>query len=120
MKIFLRSLAVIYAFAAVLHIGSILGFGRMPFGDMALSWQLSDIAYSIIDTVAAIGLWQQRRWGVIAFFVAAVSEILLFTFAPEWFTSDPSELRMLRGFIVYHLVALTIYSVLVYRNRSGV
>jgi hypothetical protein len=114
MKLFLRILAVIYAFAAVMHIGSILGLGRMPFTEMPISWQLSDIAYAIIDTVAAIGLWQQQRWGIAAFLLAAGSEILLFTLVPDWFTSDPAELIMLRGFIVYHLLALMTYFGLVY------
>jgi hypothetical protein len=109
MKILLRILAVIYAFAAVMHIGSVLGFGRMPFAEMPLSWQLSDIAYGFIDTVAAAGLWQQKPWGIGAFLLAAGSEILLFTLVPEWFTSDPAELTMLRGFIVYHLVAIATY-----------
>ena len=118
MKIFLRILAIIYAFAAVLHIGSILGLGRMPFADMPLAWQLSDIAYGIIDTVAAIGLWQQKRWGIAAFFLAAGSEILLFTLVPDWFTSDPTELRMLNGFIVYHLIAITMYFCLAWFQRK--
>lgn len=109
MKIFLRILAVIYAVAAVLHIGSIIGLGRTPFADAPLSWQVSDIAYGMIDTIAAVGLWQQKSWGIAAFFVAAISEILLFTLVPEWFVIEPAQLTMLRVFIVYHLVALTIY-----------
>jgi hypothetical protein len=117
MKIFLRILAVIYAFAAVMHIGSILGFGRTPFADAPLSWQLSDIAYGVIDTIAAIGLWQQKFFGIAAFFVAAISEILLFTLVPEWFVVEPEQLTMLRGFVAYHLVAIAIYFVL---RRIGV
>ena len=109
MKIFLRILSVIYAIAAVLHIGSILGFGRIPFADAPLSWQISDIAYGIIDTIAAIGLWQQKWWGIAAFFLAAVSEILLFTLVPEWFVLEPEQLTMLRGFVVYHVVAIAFY-----------
>jgi hypothetical protein len=109
MKIFLRILSIIYAFAAVLHIGSILGFGRTPFDEAPLSWQLSDIFYSVIDTIAAVGLYQQKFWGIAAFFVAAISEILLFSLVPDWFVVEPEQLTMLRGFIVYHLVALSIY-----------
>ncbi len=109
MKIFLRILAVIYAIAAVLHIGSILGFGRIPFADAPLSWQISDIAYGIIDTIAAIGLWGQKWWGVAAFLIAAISEILLFTLVPEWFVTESEQLTMLRGFVVYHVVAIAFY-----------
>ncbi len=119
MRIFLRILAVIYAIAAVMHIGTILGFGRMPFAEMPLSWQISDVAYGIIDTIAAVGLWQQKPWGVGAFLLAACSEILLFTLVPEWFTSNPGELAMLRGFVVYHLIAVAIYLLLRHRSRNA-
>lgn len=102
-------MSVIYAIAAILHIGSILGFGRTPFAEAPLSWQLSDIAYGIIDTIAAIGLWQQKSWGIAAFFVAAISEILLFTLVPEWFVVEAEQLTMLRGFVAYHLIAIAIY-----------
>jgi hypothetical protein len=119
MKIFLRILAVIYAVSAITHIGSILGFGRMPFGDMPVSWQVSDIAYGIIDTIAAIGLWQQKNWGIAAFLLAACSEIALFVIVPEWFTTNPAELIMLRSFAVYHLVAISTFCVLRYRRNYG-
>lgn len=109
MKIFLRILAAIYAFAAVLHIGTILGFGRVPFMEAPLSWQLSDIFYGIVDTIAAVGLFQQKSWGIAAFFIAAISEILLFTLVPDWFVVEPSQLTMLRGFVVYHLVAIATF-----------
>jgi hypothetical protein len=112
MKIYLRILAVIYGFAAILHIGSIVGLGRVPFEEAPLSWQLSDIFYGAVDTIAAIGLFKNRPWGIGAFFVAAISEILLFTLVPEWFVVEAAQLTMLRGFVVYHVVALTIYFVL--------
>jgi hypothetical protein len=118
LKFFLRALAVIYAFAAILHIGSILGFGRIPFAEAPLSWQLSDIFYGVVDSVAAVGLFLTRQWGIWAFFLAAGSEILLFTFVPEWFVVEPEHLTMLRGFIVYHVVALTIYFLLRYRQQD--
>ena len=51
MKIFLRLLAIIYAVAAVMHIGSILGLGRIPFSEAPLSWQVTDIFYGIVDTI---------------------------------------------------------------------
>jgi hypothetical protein len=116
MKIFLRILSIIYAFAAALHIGSILGFGRMPFEEAPLSWQLSDFFYGIVDTIAAIGLFRQKSWGIAAFLVAAISEILLFSLVPHWFVIEPSQLTMLRGFIVYHVIALLIYFALHHRN----
>jgi len=118
MNIFLRILATIYAFAALRHIANILGFGELPWAEAPLSWQVTDIAYAILDTIAAIGLFMQRRWGVVAFVAAAVSEIVLFTFVPHWFVLRPAHLIMLRGFVAYHLIALAIWYWLWRRQQS--
>jgi hypothetical protein len=117
MKIFLRVLATIYAFAAILHLGSVMGLGRVPFEDAPLSWQVSDIFYGVLDTIAAIGLFKLRPWGIVAFFISAISEILLFTLVPEWFVVEPEQLTMLRGFVVYHIGAIAFYFILAYFER---
>ena len=109
MKIFLRILATIYAFAAFKHLANILGFGELPWADAPLAWQISDIAYAILDSVAAIGLYRQKRWGIAAFLLAAISEILLFTLVPDWFVLRPEHLLLLRGFVIYHFCAIGIW-----------
>jgi hypothetical protein len=109
MTIYLRILATIYALAAAMHIGSIFGFGRIPFEEAPFSWQATDYFYGVLDTIAAVGLFLLRPWGVAAFLVAAVSEILLFTFAADWLVVEPAQLIMLRGFVVYHLIAIGIF-----------
>jgi len=116
MKIFLRCLGVIYAFAAVRHIGNIVGLGEIPFDASPLSWQITDAFYAVLDTIAAIGLWRLRWWGVAAFLTAAVSEILLFSFAIDWLEVPADYLPLLRGFVAYHLVAIGIYAGLRWRE----
>jgi hypothetical protein len=107
--VYLRILATIYTVAAAMHIGSILGFGRVPFEEAPFSWQVTDYFYGVLDLIAAVGLFLLRPWGVAAFLVAAVSEILLFTFAADWLVVEPAQLIMLRGFVVYHVTAIGIY-----------
>jgi hypothetical protein len=120
MNIYLRLLACIYTFAAVVHIGNMLGFGELPWAEAPLVWRVGDIGYAILDTVAAVGLFLLKPWGVAAFLVAAVSEILLFTLVPEWFVLKPEHLTMLRGFAAYHLVAIGIYLFLYWRQAKAV
>lgn len=119
MKIFLRCLSIIYAFAAARHIGNIVGLGEIPFDVSPLSWQITDLLYGVLDTIAAIGLWRLRWWGVAAFLTAAVSEILLFSFATDWLEVPPEYLSLLRGFIVYHVVAIGIYAGLRWRETRA-
>jgi hypothetical protein len=109
MKIYLRILAAIYAFAACKHLANMLGFGELPWLNAPLAWQISDIVYAVLDSVAAIGLYLQKRWGVAAFLLAAVSEILLFTLVPHWFVLRPEHLSLLRGFVIYHFIAIGIW-----------
>jgi hypothetical protein len=120
MKIYLRLLACIYALAAVFHIGNMFGFGELPWSEAPRVWQVADIGYAFLDSIAAIGLFLLRPWGVAAFFLAAVSEILLFTLVPEWFVLKPEHGVLLRGFVVYHLVAIGIYLFLYWRKRTAV
>lgn len=117
MRIYLRILAVIYTFAAIVHAGNILGFGEMPWAEAPLAWQLGDIFYLIVDTIAAIGLFMLRPWGVAAFLLAAFSEMLLFTLVPEWFVLRPEHETLLRSFVIYHLVAVCIWYGLWRRER---
>jgi hypothetical protein len=117
MKIYLRLLAAIYAFACIRHIANMLGFGELPWAEAPLAWQISDICYAILDAIAAIGLFLQRRWGIAAFLLAAASEIVLFTLVPDWFVLRPEHLTLLRGFVVYHIIAIAIWLFLLQRQK---
>jgi len=119
MKIYLRLLAAIYAFACLRHIANMLGFGELPWAEAPLAWQISDIGYAILDAIAAIGLFLQRPWGIAAFLLAAVSEILLFTLVPDWFVMRPEHLTLLRGFVVYHIIAIAIWLFLLLRQKHS-
>jgi hypothetical protein len=119
MKIYLRLLAAIYAFACLRHIANMLGFGELPWAEAPLAWQISDIAYAILDAIAASGLFLQRRWGIVAFLLAAASEILLFTLVPDWFVMRPEHLTLLRGFVAYHIVAIAIWLFLLLRQKRS-
>jgi hypothetical protein len=119
MKIYLRVLAAIYAFACARHVANMLGFGELPWAEAPLAWQISDVCYAILDAVAAVGLFLRKPWGIAAFLVAASSEIVLFTFAPGWFVLRPEHLMMLRGFVVYHLIAIVIWLFLFLKQRRS-
>jgi hypothetical protein len=112
MNIFLRILATIYAFACLRHAANILGFGELPWLQAPLAWQLSDIAYLVLDGIAAVGLALLRPWGIVAFLIAASSEILLFTLVPHWFVLRPEHETLLRSFVIYHVIAIGIWYVL--------
>jgi hypothetical protein len=119
MTVFLRVLACIYAFAALKHLANMLGFGELPWLEAPLAWQVSDVAYLLLDSVAAIGLFRLKPWGVAAFLLAAGSEILLFTLVPGWFVLKPEHAVLLQGFVIYHVIAIGIFALLIWNGQKG-
>ncbi len=47
-----------------------------------------------------------------AYSLSAQSALIDHGLGPHWFVVEPEQLTMLRGFIAYHVVALSIYFVL--------
>ncbi|MDP6615626.1 MAG: hypothetical protein QF790_00460, partial [Gammaproteobacteria bacterium] len=83
-----------------------------------LAWQISDVGYLVLDTIAAVGLFMLRPWGVVAFLLAAFSEMLLFTLVPGWFVLRPEHETLLQGFVIYHLVAVCTWYLLWRRTHK--
>ncbi|MGK7949725.1 MAG: hypothetical protein AB4368_13275 [Xenococcaceae cyanobacterium] len=59
MAIYLRILALIFAYAASVHSANLIGLGELPWAKMPLTWRIGDISYGLLDIVTAIGLWQR-------------------------------------------------------------
>ncbi len=119
MAIFLRILAVFYVIGALRHIGHILGFGEMPWLDSWLSWQISDVVYGTLSVIAAIGLFQQKAWGVAAFLFIAFSQIILFGLLPGLFAFKAAHWTWLQIMIGAHIVSLAIYFTLRVMQRRA-
>ncbi|WP_293073048.1 hypothetical protein, partial [Moorena sp. SIO4A5] len=64
MSIYLRILAFVFAYGAIVHFGNIAGFGEMPWLETPLTWRIGDVFYGILDTVAVIGLGARKVWGI--------------------------------------------------------
>ncbi len=60
----------------------ILGIMSGPAGtfeEMGTPWKIGTMYLSVVDLVAAVGLWMRVAWGRVVWLLAAVSEILLHT-----------------------------------------
>ena len=79
MGIYLRVLALVMAYGALVHGANLLGFGEMPWHEMPLSWQVGDGVYALVDTMTAIGLWLRTAWGLVGFLGAIASQFLIYT-----------------------------------------
>lgn len=109
MGVYLRVLAVVYAFGAIVHYANLLGIGEQPWSQMPLTWQIGDVAYALLDTATVIGLWLRTPWGVGCFLLGAVSQLILYGAFPQLFAFTEEHRQALNSLIVMHLVALTVF-----------
>ena len=47
------------------------------------SWQVATVFFSVIDLVAAVGLWLVAPWGAVVWLTATVSLIVVHVFMPQ-------------------------------------
>jgi len=119
MGIYLKILALFYFYGATVHYANLLGFGEIPFKESPLSWQLADISYGILGTLTFIGLWLKTRWGIIGFFLSAISQLILYLGFPQWFAFNLEQRQLLWSMIIFHLVTLSIFFALLFFTRRN-
>ncbi|MCZ8258994.1 MAG: hypothetical protein O9333_02545 [Beijerinckiaceae bacterium] len=75
--LFLRLTAAIWLLKGIAFWALILGLGDIPLTDESRARQVIIIGFSLIDCVAAIGLWLVAPWGKSLWVFAVVAEIVL-------------------------------------------
>lgn len=99
MGIYLRVLAVVLGYGAIVHIANILGFGEKPWLDGPLSWRIGDLVYGPLNISAAVGLWMRTHWGVVLFFVAVASQFVIYTVFTKHFAFTPEHRQTIYGLL---------------------
>jgi len=70
-------LAILYLIGAFLHILDLFNL-RLKFSEMSWGWKLWIVYLCFFDFAAAIGLWNQRRWGILLFLIVAASQLIAY------------------------------------------
>ena len=123
LRYYLLLIAVAYAYGALVHVLNMLSVTGFEWSNAPLKWQVLDVAYLIIDVTAVIGLIRKRAFGIIAFLIGAVSQILLYTVFRKWiidvpieFAPTPEQVTYLTTLVWFHIVALAIFAILLLRR----
>ncbi len=105
--------ALFYAYGALVHVMNMLSMTGFDWSSAPLKWQILDIAYLVIDVVVVGGFLLRWKAGAIAFYLAALSQIVLYTFLRSWIIDVPIEFAVsdeqqsyLNGLVVFHCVTL--------------
>ena len=77
--LFLRLMAIASLFKGLYHWAAVCGFigEEGGFEAHAQAWQATTVFFSVIDLVAAVGLWLVAPWGAVVWLTATVTMIMI-------------------------------------------
>ena len=126
-KLILWIVAAFYLYGALVHVANIMGLTGFNWLDAPLKWQVLDVVYLVLDVIVVAGFVRQWQVGYVAFYVAAISQILLYTMLRDWiidvpeaFARPPEEIAYLDTLVVFHLVTLVMVSVALWLRKYRV
>ena len=109
------AVALFYLYGAAVHVLNILGLSGFDWRAAPLKWQALDIAYLVIDLVVVTGLILGWKIGFIAFYLAAISQVILYTIFRDWIIDVPPEFSLseeqrghLTSLVVFHCVTMVL------------
>ena len=107
--------ALFYGYGALVHVLNILGMSGFDWMDAPTKWQVLDIVYLILDATVFAGFFVRAKISIVAFYVAALSQILLYTVLRPWivdvpgaFQITPEQNRYLTILVIFHVVTLAL------------
>ena len=107
------TVALFYTYGAFVHVMNMLSLTGFEWSRAPVKWQILDIVYLILDLVVAIGFIVSWRVSYIAFYIASVSQIVLYTLFRSWvidvpkeFAVSPEQESYLTVLVVFHIVTI--------------
>ena len=88
--VFLRLMAVASMLKGLYHWAAVCGFIGEAGGFEAhvQSWQATTVFFSVIDLVAAVGLWLVAPWGAVVWLTSTVTMIMIQLFFDQVYGTD--------------------------------
>ena len=113
--------ALFYAYGALVHILNMLGMNGFAWSSAPLKWKVLDIVYLVVDVIVVSGMILRWTIGFVAFYIAAVSQIVLYTVFRDWiidvparYSVPPEKLSYLTSLVAFHVVTLCLVTFAIY------
>ena len=107
-----------------MHVLNIAGMSGFVWADAPLKWQVLDVVYLVLDVIVCAGLLRRRRFAIIAFYLAAASQIVLYTLLRDWIVDVPATFAVtdaqrdyLTALVIFHVTALAFVTAAVRATR---
>ncbi len=111
LTLFLRVMAVCSLLKGLYHWAAVCGFigGDGGFEARSHAWQATTVFFSVIDLVAAVGLWLAAPWGAVVWLTATVTMIMIQLFFNQVYGTEITVvaigLAAILGYLVLSLLA---------------
>ena len=123
--IILWAVALFYAWGAGVHGMNILSLNGFDWTAAPLKWQVLDLVYLAANLVVAVGLGCRWKISVLTFYLAAYSQMVLYTTGRSWILDVPeafgphgATVDYLDQLVVFHLVTLLLVTFCVVATRN--
>ncbi len=83
-KLVLWAVALFYGYGALVHVVNILGLSGFDWSRAPLKWQA-------LDVVVLVGFFLGSKLAYLAFYLAAIGQIVLYTLLRSWILDVPAE-----------------------------
>ena len=110
--------AAFYLYGAAVHVGNMASLTGFVWPEAPLKWQALDVIYLALDLCVAVGLALKWRASIAAFYIAALSQIILYTIGRDWvldvpnaYRPAPDDLNYLDGLVAFHIVTIVVVSI---------
>ncbi len=127
-KLIIGLVALFYTYGATVHVLNMLSMTGFDWASAPTKWQVLDITYLVLDVIVVLGLVLGWKLGYISFYIAAISQIALYTLLREWIIDVPPDFAVtdeqrsyLTGLVVFHLITLALVTFCVrVRSTAGI
>lgn len=114
-------IAAAYAYGACVHVANMAGLTGFDWQTAPLKWQVLDVVYLALDVAVVAGIILAKRFWIVAFGIAAVSQIVLYTALRSWVLDVPAALAVppenvqyLDGLVAFHIASLAVIGTLLF------
>ena len=118
--------ALFYLYGAAVHVFNILGLSGFDWKAAPLKWQVLDVFYLVIDLLVAAGLILSWKLGFVAFYVAAISQVILYTVFRDWIIDVPPEFAVsaeqvsyLDTLVIFHCITIALVTFALWCRRRN-
>ena len=114
-KAILWIVTLFYGYGALVHILNMAGMSGFDWLNAPVKWQVLDIVYLLLDLTVVVGLIRIARVSVAAFYIAAISQIILYTIFRKWvidvpenYAVSPDQESYLSVLVIFHVITLVL------------